>query len=372
MDTDNEGRGFRSPVWVENHGRYLEVRLGRGFSNADLNALRRIPEGRWDWPREVWIVPASGETLALLLETFGERIVPAHITVEAMKAGHRPFTREDILEAMRQCMVLRGYSRRTKKVYLGHVRRFLGGVEVPAAVADQESATRAVSRHLLDLVERRRVSRSYHTQAVSALRFFYEAVVEMPALALSIPRPRRERKLPVVLSRAEVLRLLRHIRHPKHRALVMLCYSAGLRVGETVRLRPEDLDPDRRLLRVRRGKGAKDRYTLLSDTALAAVTTYTAAFPPGRWLFPGGKPDSHITERSVQRVVQRAAASAGLLKHVTVHVLRHSFATHLLEAGTDLRYIQELLGHKSSTTTEIYTHVASGDLRRIRSPLDEG
>jgi site-specific recombinase XerD len=150
----------------------------------------------------------------------------------------------------------------------------------------------------------------------------------------------------------------------------MLVYSAGLRVGEVVRLRPSDLDVDRGLLRVRRGKGGKDRRTLLADRAVEALRTYQSAYPCERWLFPGARPDRHLTPRSVQRVVKRAARSAGIEKNVTTHTLRHSFATHLLEGGTNLRVIQELLGHQSVRTTQIYTHVAKSTLEGVRSPLD--
>ena len=146
----------------------------------------------------------------------------------------------------------------------------------------------------------------------------------------------------------------------------MIMYSAVLRVGEVVRLRPEDLDIDRGLLRVRSGKGRKDRYTLLSLRAAAAVRVYADAFPTGKWLFPGARPGRHYTTRSAQRIVKRCARAAGIAKRVTAHTLRHSFATHLIQAGTNLRSIQELLGHQSPRTTQIYTHVARTTLARIR------
>jgi site-specific recombinase XerD len=144
-------------------------------------------------------------------------------------------------------------------------------------------------------------------------------------------------------------------------------------VSEVVRLRVEDVDRDRRLLRVRGGKGRKDRYTLLSLRAVGAVERhlYHTDRPHSRWLFPGSRTGRHLTARSVQKHIAKARASAGIVKRVTPHTLRHSFATHLLESGTDLRYIQELLGHASSRTTEIYTHVSNRDLSRIRNPLDE-
>lgn len=276
-----------------------------------------------------------------------------------------------LLARVREAMVLRGYSPRTRKVYLGHIRRFLTWRPPSGGDAGPAGGVPDPMGYLLHLVQKLRVSRSYHSQAVSALRFLFDRVLDAPALAEQIPRPKREEVLPRVLSTDEVRRFLAQVRHPKHRALVLLIYSAGLRVSEAVRLRPEDLDPDRGLLRVRRGKGRKDRYTLLSEKALTAVRVYRDAFPGGEWLFPGQRRDRHYTTRSVQKIIARASKAAGLEKRVTPHTLRHSFATHLLESGTDLRYIQELLGHKSSRTTEIYTHVSRPRLAAIRNPLDE-
>jgi integrase/recombinase XerD len=189
-------------------------------------------------------------------------------------------------------------------------------------------------------------------------------------LALCFPRPRKERALPAVLSPDEVGRMLARTRNLKHRSLIMLQYSAGLRVGELVRLRPADLDADRGLVRVRRGKGGKDRYSLLARRAVETLRLYRDAYPTHLWLFPGSRPDRHLTARSVQRVVKAAARSAEIEKDVTTHTLRHSFATHLLEAGTNLRVIQEVLGHRSPRTTQVYTHVARSALEAVRSPLD--
>jgi len=156
----------------------------------------------------------------------------------------------------------------------------------------------------------------------------------------------------------------------KHKVILMLIYSAGLRVSEVVRLRPEDLDTQRKLIHIRGGKGRKDRYTMLSDVALKMLSIYMQAKVPESWLFSGQKADAHITTRTVQKIFDDAVKKAGIRKEVSVHSLRHSFATHLLESGVDLRYIQELLGHKSSKTTEVYTHVSNKDLSKIRSPLD--
>jgi integrase/recombinase XerD len=227
-----------------------------------------------------------------------------------------------------------------------------------------------VRAYLVRRTTRDGISRSYHDQLISALRLFCRNVMRERIEDLPLVRPRRERRLPTVLSREEVRRLLRALENPKHTAILAVVYSAGLRVSEVVALRMEDLDRERGLIHVRRGKGAKDRYTLLADAAWSAIDRYLEGGSPGTWLFPGATPSRHLSSRSVQKIVEHARVTAGIQKTFSVHALRHSFATHLLEAGTDLRFIQELLGHGSARTTQIYTHVSTRDLRRIRSPLD--
>ena len=381
-------------VQVVDTGASLEVALGRGFTQEDLAAIKSVRGRRWDPRRLVWVLPRGQVVEDHLARAFGERLrmaeggaeragpprddreavgasppsaEPASAEPADVEAVRDPAAIDELLERTRRELVIRGYAPRTRKVYLGHVRRFLAW----RARAPKAELAEEMRCYLLHIVEQGRVGRSYHNQAVSALRFLSQSVLGRPGLAEDIPRPRPERQLPRVLSKEEVRRLLEQVRHPKHRAIVLVLYSAGLRVSEVVRLRPEDLDTDRRLLRVRRGKGGKDRYTLLSPKAMEAVRIYREAYPGGSWLFPGTRPDRHYGARSVQKIVVEAAERAGLGRRVTPHMLRHSFATHLLESGTDLRYIQELLGHHSSRTTEIYTHVSDTHLGSIRSPLDE-
>ena len=369
------------------NGDRVEITLLPGFTRSDLDAVRGLPVRRYDPERRVWIAPNTPETLAALKKAFGPgtltgtlgpqlpqpaakpRVQPA--AIHRGQPAAEPFPQNDILGRINDAMTVRGYSPRTRKVYLGHLRRFLewcgkGTLRLPEdPVAEGEA-------YILDLLQRKRVSRSYHNQVVSAIRFFCESVLGQPRMAMNIPRPRKDHHLPTVLSQDEVARLLRRGRTHKQRAILYLLYSAGLRVGELVRLRPEDLELERNLLRVRRGKGRKDRYTLLAKRAVEAVSTYRDAYPTGEWLFPGGRRrDRHLTTRSVQRIVKNAAEAAGIQKRVTAHTLRHSFATHLLEGGTNLRIIQDLLGHKSARTTQVYTHVAQSTLGSVRSPLDE-
>ena len=174
-----------------------------------------------------------------------------------------------------------------------------------------------------------------------------------------------------------MIRIFESVNNIKHKAILMLAYSAGLRVSEVVKLRVQDIDTERKMIFIKAAKGRKDRYTVLSEVALRVLREYWKAYQPKNWLFPGARQNSHLTTRTVEKILEDASQKAGIAKHVTVHTLRHSFATHLLEGGTDLRYIQELLGtpvcrqaDKSSKTTEIYTHVSNKDLRKIKSPLD--
>jgi site-specific recombinase XerD len=265
-------------------------------------------------------------------------------------------------------MRLRGYGDRTRKVYLGHARRFL--LDRPKAT-DGADLSSALRHHVLRKLEGGRMSRSYHSQLISALRLFCSTVLGRRIEELPLERPRREHRLPTVLSHEELRRFLAAVGNPKHLAILAIAYSAGLRVSEAVRLRPQDIDRGRGLILVRGGKGRKDRNTLLSNGALALVDAYLEGAEPGKWLFPGARPGRHLNARSVQKATALARERAGITKLVTPHVLRHSFATHLLENGTDVRVIQELLGHASVRTTEIYTHVSQRQLRRVRSPFDD-
>ena len=185
-----------------------------------------------------------------------------------------------------------------------------------------------------------------------------------------VKRPRKDKKLPVVLSKEEVERILKAVDNLKHKAILMMVHAAGLRVGEVVKLKIENIDSKRMLIHIKGAKGRKDRYTMLSETALEILREYWRQYKPQKWLFEGARKDRYIATRTVDKIMEHACTKAGINKDVSVHTLRHSFATHLLESGTDLRYIQELLGHADSKTTEIYTHVSTKSLGKIKSPLD--
>jgi integrase/recombinase XerD len=221
----------------------------------------------------------------------------------------------------------------------------------------------------LHLVVKRGYSASYQNQVVNAIKFYYEQVQNMPQRFYEIERPRKETKLPTVLSEEEVCRIIEVTDNLKHRAIIVTIYSCGLRLSELLSLKLTDIQSQRMVVLVRGGKGKKDRTTVLSKRALEVLRTYYVAYRPKEYLFEGPEGGPY-SPRSVNCIIKHALAKAGIKRNASAHTLRHSFATHLLENGTDLRYIQALLGHSSSHTTEIYTHISTKNLRTIQSPLD--
>lgn len=219
------------------------------------------------------------------------------------------------------------------------------------------------------LVMERKVSASYQNTAINAAKFYYEKVLSGQRKFYILDRPLKEKALPVVLSTQEVSSIIKCTENLKHKTILSLIYASGLRLGEVVRLKIKDIDKERMQIRIEASKGKKDRYTLLSAKTLDLLRTYYQVYKPKEYLFEG-QMGGKYAERSVQAIFGDAVKKAGITKKASVHTLRHSFATHLLEAGTDLRYIQALLGHESSKTTEIYTHVTTKGFDQIKSPLD--
>ena len=271
----------------------------------------------------------------------------------------------ELRERMIRDMQIRGFSPKTQKAYLGGVTRIAKHYRMSPDRLNEEQ----IRSYLHFLIEDRKLSQSYISQAYSGLKFLFQNTLKQDWEAWGIPRSKKVKKLPVVLSKQEVARILGCVSNLKHRAVLMVMYSGGLRVSETVNLRPEDIDSDRMRIRVR-GKGRNERDTILAQSALSVLRLYFSAYRPHGWLFEGAKDGQHLHPRSVQKVFIRGRDAAGITKPATSHTLRHSFATHLLEAGVDLFHIQRLLGHGSSTTTTIYLHVSNRDLAKIQSPLD--
>jgi site-specific recombinase XerD len=267
---------------------------------------------------------------------------------------------------MTETMEMRNYSPKTIRLYVDAVARFARHF---GKSPDQLGAEQ-VRQYLLHIVHEKKQAWASYKQALAALRYLYRWVLQGPEVVQDIRCPRPERRLPVVLSFDEVQRFFAAIPLFKHRMILMTAYAAGLRVSEVVHLEVTDIDSQRMVIRVCHGKGKKDRYTILSPVLLQMLRHYWVAARPVRYLFPGRTLDRPMSVATVQRMCKDAPAKAGIDKTVTPHTLRHSFATHLLEAGTDLRVIQQLLGHASPRTTALYTQVSTKFIGQIQSPLD--
>lgn len=227
----------------------------------------------------------------------------------------------------------------------------------------------AIHRYLLYLIEVKKVSLATQNQAINSIKFYLEHVMHGERRTYYVERPRKEWKLPTVLSEDEIKKLLACTKQIKHKCLLLMLYSSGLRISELLNLRPCDIDSDRKVIHVRAGKGKKDRISILSQVAYGYLSHYLAMYKPKTWIFEGPQ-GNRYSARSVNKVIHKSASLAGISKKVSAHTLRHSFATHLLEHGTDLRYIQALLGHESSKTTERYAHVTTKGFEKLVSPLD--
>ncbi len=269
-------------------------------------------------------------------------------------------------DLMERELQIRGFSPNTNRVYLSAVRDFVEHHNRPPGQISLDE----IHQYQLHLIQRRQVAISTYNVHVSGLRFFYNVVLKKDWLIRDIPYRKTGRRLPVVLSPQEVSRLLDAIDNLKHRALLTSMYATGLRVGEATQLVVSDIDSRRMTIRVRQGKGRKDRYVMLSPRLLDLLRQYWKVYHPKTWLFPSGRSGGPYDRATVSRILGKAKKQVGLSKAITTHTLRHSFATHLLENGANIRVIQRLLGHRSLRSSEVYLHVAKTYLEDTPSPLD--
>ncbi|MBN2789550.1 MAG: tyrosine-type recombinase/integrase [Candidatus Delongbacteria bacterium] len=268
-------------------------------------------------------------------------------------------------EKYNQKLKLKGYSFNTISSYNHCFEKFLDHFRNKdvSTLTKEEITEFLYKEHLKGL------SYGYQNQIINAIKFYYEKVLGRKKEYYELPRAKKPLKLPIVFSEQEIVLLLDQVDNIKHRSILYLIYSAGLRISEAVKMKIADIDSKRNVIHVKGAKGKKDRTTLLSQKLLHLLREYYKVYKPKDYLFEGetGKQYSIST---IQKIFKRALEKSGIRKDATVHTLRHSFATHLLENGTDLRYIQQLLGHNSSKTTEIYTHITKKGMDRITSPLD--
>lgn len=357
-------------VFITTEGR---LRLLFSFDKQVISFIKEQPYYKWDQANRWWTIPDNEkirEKLNAFISSIGWKIVYEEKEPSERKSTRR--SREDNPNyrtcpiALVEKLSLRRYSPHTIRSYCHLFEEFINFYPT----ADPKELTeKEVIVYLRYLVEERQVSTSYQNQAINAIKFYYEHVLGGSRRFYFIDRPIKEKTLPSVLSGEEIKRLIEAPDNLKHKCMLMVAYSAGLRMSELLNLQIKDIDSKRMQIFVRAGKGKKDRISLLSEKTLLTLREYYILYKPKAYLFEGAD-GGRYSSRSVQQILKEACTKARIIKKVTLHTLRHSFATHLLEKGTDLRYIQVLLGHESSKTTEIYTHVSTKMIEAIKSPLD--
>ncbi|MDP8202636.1 MAG: site-specific integrase [Candidatus Tenebribacter burtonii] len=332
------------------------------YNDEIISLVKKIERRKWSASNKFWYLPYRDNYLQLLNKQFKGKLEFVEQNTEIDKKQIKSKFPPEYLETLK----LKNYSQATIKTYRLHFQRFLkyyGEIQLKDITHEQ------IRKYLLYLVEEKNYSTSAQNQAINSIKFYYEKVLGKPVEKYYVPRPRKEKRLPEVLSEEEVTRILKQIKNLRHKCIIYLIYSAGLRLTEVVHMKVSDIHSDRKQIFIRSAKGNKDRYGILSETIIRILRRYYKEYKPSIWLFEG-KPGVQFSRRVIQKVFKEAVMKSGVKSYATIHTLRHSFATHLIEHGTDIRYVQHLLGHKNIKTTQIYTHVSRNAIDKIISPLD--
>ncbi len=332
--------------------------------NADYNNLvKTIVGARWSNTHKGWHVADNTQHRAL----FG--LPPTDENLNSATNQHQlPEETRQQCENFVLWLRSKRYSESTVKTYSEALFVFLRHMQpkTPAQISNQD-----LIHFNNDFILKNKLSASYQNQIVNAVKLFFVKLENKKIDVELIHRPKKEKLLPNVLSKEEIKAILNAHSNIKHKTMLSLIYSCGLRRSELLNLKPADIDSKRNIIIIRQAKGKKDRIAPLSEKIVIMLREYYLLFRPTTWLFEGQQVGAQYDERSLANVLKQALVKTHIKKPVSLHWLRHSYATHLLEAGTDLRYIQEILGHKSSKTTEIYTHVSTKSLQNIKSPFDD-
>lgn len=351
-------------------------RLGLYFPyNEELIRLvKKLSDARWSRTHSCWHIADTAGNLEVLYKLMdGKAIINNKMSIER-KPEHnvkrKELSGEKIrkLEEFKEWLTSRRYSANTIKTYTDALERFL---EFFSQKAIHEINNEDIIHFNNEYIIKNGYSSSFQNQVVNAVKLFFSVTENVKLELEKIHRPKREKKLPNVLSREEMKAILEPPKNVKQKAMLSLVYACGLRRSELLQLKPADVDSKRHLLMIRQAKGKKDRVVPISDKVIEMLRGYYKMYRPKVWLFEGQKIGEQYSAASLQKVLHNALVAADIKKPVTLHWLRHSYATHLLESGTDTRYIQELLGQKSLKTTKIYTHVTEKSLQKIKSPFDD-
>lgn len=344
------------------------IRVEMEYDLASIHLLKQIPDARWSKTLNAWHVPYTKEIFKHLKMLFPNL---EYTTENVNNHPEDQLRNKEILERtdqFRLWLQYKRYSPSTIKNYLEVLKTFL---EFNSPKTPDEVEPDDMVQFVNNYIVKNRMSYSYQNLAVNAAKLFFREIIKSSFDVQKFERPRPEHKLPNVLSKEEVKKILQAHTNVKHRCMLSLIYACGLRRSELLNLMPVHVDSKRGILLIKQSKGKKDRIIPISEKTIRMLREYYKLYLPVKWLFEGQRPGEQYSEKSLESVLKQALSKAKIKKPVTLHWLRHSYATHLLESGTDLRYIQQLLGHINSKTTEIYTHVSTQSLQKIKSPFDD-
>ena len=360
------------------HNQTPVIQLLFPYDTGLTDLIRKNTGARWSQSLKSWMIPEAGFKLHDFFETFKgiawidySELKENLILTTKPQSKNRDYSHrvtiklpKGYLEKLEQ----KRYSESTIRTYSAYFKDFMYHFKSQLLA---EISVEQINSYVHELVKSEGISASQQNQRINAIKFYYEKVEQGERRLFSIDRPRKMHLLPAVLSKQEIRLIIKNCNNLKHRCILSLIYSAGLRRSELINLKVTDIHSDRGLIRIEGAKGGKDRFSLLSTQLLEQLRDYYRQYRPRIWLFEGPVAGSPYSPTSISKILHEASWKAGIRRRVTPHMLRHSFATHLLEQGTDLRYIQELLGHGSSKTTEIYTHVSKRYIEGIKNPLDD-
>jgi integrase/recombinase XerD len=340
--------------------------------NEDLIRLVKTLDGHyWHKYIKLWSIKGGNHNLEIFRRVLlknNYRPISSTIYQPAERSGYIQDNQSgNVPGKVINYMILRNYSHHTIKAYESLISRFLKNWDNGQV---ENLSTDQINEYIHDLVTDNNYSWSFQNQMINAIKLYYKVMFGRLSEDLEVPRPKKDKKLPIVLSSEEVSSIINVISNKKQRTIIMLIYATGIRLSEAINIRLNDIDADRKLIFIRRGKGNKDRIVPLSEKLYDNLRWYISIYKPEEYLFEGIH-GSHYSARSVQQVLKKALVKAGIRKNASVHSLRHSYATHMLESGTDLRLVQEILGHRSIKTTEIYTHISTKNILNIKSPLED-
>jgi len=368
----------------------LVIKIQFEYNEGIIEIIKTIPGRRWNQEGRYWYIPNRYLNKSLFLSRLSSLVELDYSSLENIDEStyYQPKTdttpasteKHTIEKSMAskknldvkvpppylEKLIRKRYSPNTIKTYMSCMRSFVTEFQD----SNLESiTTKQINDYILNLIRTKNISPSQQNQRINAIKFYYEKVLGRKKEYYHLSRPRREKKLPNVLLIEEVELILKQCTNLKHKCILITLYSGGLRRSELINLKTSDIDSQRMLIKITNSKGGKDRNTLLSEKLVILLRDYYKLYKPKYWLFEGQR-GGQYSATSIENIFRKALGQANINKHATPHTLRHSFATHLLEQGISLRYIQEILGHSSTKTTEIYTHVCSRQLTKIKNPLD--